>query len=170
MKNVFSIRLLLIIAVILFASQEVRAQAFDGADDHRLSAGYSQIGSLSGVELGYEEGFNDYFSWGMQVTALFTGEKPDEDGKFLDAYDISFRLNFHWSEVFKLPSKFDVYTGISAGLKTVGLGCGARYHFSEHFGVYAAAHYAPFSTFTLGGSRIYYKGKPALSVGLTIGW
>ena len=130
MKNVFSIRLLLIIAVILFASQQVWAQAFDGADDHRLSAGYSQIGSLSGVELGYEEGFNDYFSWGMQ----------------------------------------DVYTGISAGLKTVGLGCGARYHFSEHFGVYAAAHYAPFSTFTLGGSRIYYKGKPALSVGLTIGW
>lgn len=170
MKKVFSIRLLFIIAVALLVSQKMRAQAFDGADDHRVYVGYSHIGKLSGVELGYEEGFNDYLSWGIQANVLFTGDKPDEEGKFLDAYDASFHCNFHWSEVFRLPSRFDVYTGVLVGLKTIGIGCGARYHFSENFGIYAAAHYSPISTFTLSDSRVYYKGEPALSVGLTIGW
>ncbi len=36
------------------------AQAFDGSDDSKIYLGYTNVGGRHGVEIGYEEGINDF--------------------------------------------------------------------------------------------------------------
>ena len=68
-----------------------------------------------------------------------------------------------------LPSVMDIYTGASVGLRTCGLQAGVRYNFSETFGLYAQVRQNLFKTFGENPDHApVYKGKPALSVGLTL--
>ncbi len=161
--------LLIMLAFCFLPSIKMQAQAFDGDADVKIYAGYMNVGGKSGFEIGNEYGLNDFISLGVQVNYVFIKEIPSL-GKphFTDGYDISAHINYHWTEVLKLPSTLDIYSGATVGMEVVGIQNGLRYNFGELLGIYIEAQYNPLGTFKHGSDYPSpYKKKFSLSAGLT---
>ena len=121
------------------------------------------------MELGSDYALSDFISVGGQVTYVNVKKHSSEDYHFLVGYDFSLMGNYHWSEVLKLSSVLDIYTGASVGLRAAGLQAGVRYNFGETIGVYGQVRQNLFKTF--GDDEDYgpvYQGKTAFSLGMTI--
>ena len=172
MRNVDKFHLfqcLLLLGCLLCVPHSVQAQAWDGEGDIKVYAGYANVGGKSGMELGSDYALSDFISVGGQVTYVNVKKHSSEDYHFLVGYDFSLMGNYHWSEVLKLSSVLDIYTGTSVGLRAAGLQAGVRYNFGETIGVYGQVRQNLFKTF--GDDEDYgpvYQGKTALSVGLTV--
>ena len=172
MKNVHKFRLyqwLLLLGCLLCVPHSVQAQAWDGEGDIKVYAGYANVGGRSGIELGSDYAFSDFISIGGQITYVNVKKHDEGHNNFLLGYDLSLTGNYHWAEVLKLPSVLDIYSGVSVGLRTVGLQAGVRYNFSETFGLYGQVRQNLFKMFgdDVEHGRVY-QGKTALSVGLTV--
>ena len=160
---------LFMMACFLCVSQTSHAQAWDGEGDVKVYGGYANVGGKSGVEIGTDYAVTDYISLGGQVTYVHVKDREGEDYGFLSGYDLSFHCDYHWAELMKLPSVLDVYSGASIGLRTGALQVGLRYNFSETFGLYAQVKQNIFKTFGEDSDHpAVYKGKTALSLGMTI--
>ena len=160
---------LLLFGCLLCVPHRVQAQAWDGEGDIKVYAGYANVGGRSGMELGSDYALSDFISVGGQVTYVNVKKHSSEDYHFLVGYDFSLMGNYHWSEVLKLSSVLDIYTGASVGLRAAGLQAGVRYNFGETIGVYGQVRQNLFKTF--GDDEDYgpvYQGKTALSVGMTV--
>ncbi len=173
MKKTINLKMLLFVAVMAFAgAQQVQAQAFDADYDFKIFAGYLNKGGKSGVLLGAEYGRSRFFSFGCFAQALFNVKNDDgEKMEFISCTELNFRCNFHWTDVFHLPSNFDIYTGINTGLRAVGLQGGIRYNFSERFGLYGEVQQPLMRTFVSDDKDFYNKlfsKKFGFSVGFTI--
>ena len=60
------------------------AQAFDGSDDSKIYLGYTNVGGRHGVEIGYEEGINDFLSYGAKFTTLrYKDDEGEKESRFL---------------------------------------------------------------------------------------
>ncbi|MFC2290953.1 MAG: DUF6646 family protein [Prevotella denticola] len=154
---------------LLCVPRSVYAQAWDGDGDIKVYAGYANVGGKSGFEAGSDYAISDFVSLGGQITVIPLKDRDDDDYGALDGYDFSLHGDYHWAEVMKLPSVMDIYTGASVGLRTGGLQAGVRYNFSETFGLYAQVRQNLFKTFGENSDHApVYKGKTALSVGLTL--
>ena len=160
---------LLLFVCLLCVPHSVQAQAWDGEGDIKVYAGYANVGGKSGMELGSDYALSDFISVGGQVTYVNVKKHSSEDYHFLVGYDFSLMGNYHWSEVLKLSSVLDIYTGASVGLRAAGLQAGVRYNFGETIGVYGQVRQNLFKTF--GDDEDYgpvYQGKTALSLGMTV--
>ena len=145
------------------------AQAFDGSDDSKIYLGYTNVGGKHGCELGYDEGINDYLSYGARFTILANKvENNEEESRILDYSDFGFYFNFHWMEILKLPDQLDIYMGPMLSFKTASFQTGVRYNFSELFGLYASAQYNFFETFKPRRDADVFPHKFAFSAGITI--
>ena len=172
MRNINKYRLyqcLLLLGCLLCVPHSVQAQAWDGEGDIKVYAGYANVGGKSGFEIGSDYALSDFISIGGQITYVNVKKHDEGHNNFLLGYDLSLMGNYHWAEVLKLPSVLDIYSGVSVGLRTVGLQAGVRYNFSETFGVYGQVRQNLFKTFgdDVEHGRVY-QGKTALSVGLTV--
>ena len=58
------------------------------------------------------------------------------DAAFGDRFDLKARFNANLGNVINVDENFDVYPGLSLGLHNFGGHLGARYFFSDGFGVY----------------------------------
>lgn len=155
--------LLLLLLLPLNAS----AQAFDGEDDNKVSVGYINAVGCSGVTLGYDRGMNDYLSLGCYLSMVEKGGKHDDSGG-LERCDLYFAGNYHFQELLKLPSPLDIYSGVSVGLRAVGVQGGVRYNFGEVVGIYAEARQNLLNTLKgSGDSANYYYKDFCFSVGFT---
>jgi hypothetical protein len=56
--------------------------------------------------------------------------------KFEDKIDLKVRFNANIGNVIKLDKNFDLYPGLSLGLKNLGGHVGARYFFTDGFGLF----------------------------------
>lgn len=160
---------LLLFGCLLCVPRSAQAQAWDGEGDIKVYAGYANVGGKSGMELGSDYALSDFISVGGQVTYVNVKKHSSEDYHFLVGYDFSLMGNYHWSEVLKLSSVLDIYTGASVGLRAAGLQAGVRYNFGETIGVYGQVRQNLFKTF--GDDEDYgpvYQGKTALSLGMTV--
>ena len=160
---------LLLFVCLLCVPHSVQAQAWDGEGDIKVYAGYANVGGKSGMELGSDYALSDFISVGGQVTYVNVKKHSSEDYHFLVGYDFSLMGNYHWSEVLKLSSVLDIYTGASVGLRAAGLQAGVRYNFGETIGVYGQVRQNLFKTF--GDDEDYgpvYQGKTAFSLGMTV--
>ena len=160
---------LLLFGCLLCVPHSVQAQAWDGEGDIKVYAGYANVGGKSGMELGSDYALSDFISVGGQVTYVNVKKHSSEDYHFLVGYDFSLMGNYHWSEVLKLSSVLDIYTGASVGLRAAGLQAGVRYNFGETIGVYGQVRQNLFKTF--GDDEDYgpvYQGKTAFSLGMTV--
>ena len=172
MRNVDKFHLfqcLLLLGCLLCVPHSVQAQAWDGEGDIKVYAGYANVGGRSGMELGSDYALSDFISVGGQVTYVNVKKHSSEDYHFLVGYDFSLMGNYHWSEVLKLSSVLDIYTGASVGLRAAGLQAGVRYNFGETIGVYGQVRQNLFKTF--GDDEDYgpvYQGKTAFSLGMTV--
>ncbi|WP_400076113.1 DUF6646 family protein [Winogradskyella sp. R77965] len=133
MKNLF-----LIIAIVSVSF--LNAQAFEGKGDQKFQVGVNIQDEATGINLSYDYGLGDNISIGISSSyALGIDELLDAD--FGDRFDLKARFNANLGNVLNIDENFDFYPGLSLSTKNFGGHVGARYFFSEGFGIYSEASF-----------------------------
>ena len=116
----------------------INAQAFKGDGDTKLNIGMTLQNGGTGIVASTDYGLGENFSIGVLTSYLlgvneYLGEKPSADYRF----DAKLRFNANLGSVLNVSPKFDLYPGLNLGLKNFGGHIGARYFFSDGFGVFS---------------------------------
>ncbi|MEN4762132.1 DUF6646 family protein [Chryseobacterium sp. C39-AII1] len=124
--------------MMVFLGTAANAQAWTGKGDQKINLGLSAWGYGTGIAATYDYGLNKLISVGAGANAYFDNYKDnDKDNRVF----IFGRLNFHLQDALDLPSKWDIYPGVDVGIlgRDFGIGAhiGAKYFFTEKFGVFA---------------------------------
>ena len=61
--------------------------------------------------------------------------------KFVDRFDLKARFNANIGNVLNIDDNLDLYPGLNLGLKKFGGHLGARYFFTDSFGVFSEASF-----------------------------
>ncbi len=124
--------------MMVFLGTAANAQAWTGKGDQKINLGLSAWGYGTGIAATYDYGLNKLISVGAGANAYFDNYKDnDKDNRVF----IFGRLNFHLQDALDLPTKWDIYPGVDVGVlgRDFGIGAhiGAKYFFTEKFGVFA---------------------------------
>lgn len=116
----------------------VNAQAFKGKGDFKVQVGAHLPEKATGIHLTADYGVGENMSVGIATSYLmgFSGGVKASDVDFGDKIDVRARFNANIGNVLKIDDKLDIYPGLSLGLHDFGGHLGARYFFSDGFGVY----------------------------------
>ena len=138
-------KLVLIAALIAFSFGH--SQAFIGEGDNKFQVGANIQDNGTGVNISYDYGIGANMSIGISSSYALgiPGElKEDQQfeshtydkASFIDRYDLKARFNANIGNILNIDENFDFYPGLNLGLKNFGAHLGARYFFSEGFGLY----------------------------------
>jgi len=124
--------------LMLFMGAAVSAQAYTGKGDQKVNLGLNAWGYGTGITATYDYGLNQLISIGAGGNAYFDNYRDnDKDNRVF----IFGRVNFHLREALELPEQLDIYPGVDLGVlgRDFGIGAhiGARYFFTDKFGVFA---------------------------------
>ena len=137
----------------LLAVSFVHAQAFKGKGDQKLQIGANFQESATGINLSYDVGLGENISVGVSSSyalgisngldkdVVVYGETVVEKADFTDRFDLKARFNANIGNVLNIDENFDLYPGLNLSLKNFGGHVGARYFFTEGFGVYTEAQF-----------------------------
>ena len=155
----------ILLLVVLFTSL-TNAQVFTGKGDLKLHLGANIQDQGSGVTGSLDYGIGANMSVGFSSIYLLgvrdiAGDKPNVDERF----DLRARFNANIADVFGIEDKFDVYPGLNIGLKNFGAHMGARYYFTDGFGVYSEIQFpiAQYKPHVVGFEK--YNNQFNLSIG-----
>jgi len=128
----------LVLMLMLFMGATVSAQAYTGKGDQKVNLGLNAWGYGTGITATYDYGLNQLISIGAGGNAYFDNYRDnDKDNRVF----IFGRVNFHLREALELPEQLDIYPGVDLGVlgRDFGIGAhiGARYFFTDKFGVFA---------------------------------
>jgi len=147
MKKLFFIIALLSVSLL-------SAQAFKGKGDQKFQVAANLQDEASGLNVSYDYGLGENFSVGVSSTyALGIDSRLDAD--FGDRFDLEARFNANLGNVINVDDNFDVYPGLNLSLKNFGGHVGARYFFSDGFGVFTEANF-PLAKYSNDESQISY--------------
>lgn len=169
-----SFRLVLLFGLFTSSVLSGRAQVYDGDLDSKIFLGYSTVGGSPAVDLKWEDGFGDYVSMGWCFQYLLTNsskvyyDSPKVD-RFIERFEPGISFNGHFFQSLITEANVDIYTGIYISFKSLALQAGAKYNFSERFGIYAHVQQGfSNSAFGEGGDILNRYGKKLIiSGGLT---
>ncbi len=140
----------IITLVALVAVSLVNAQAFKGKEDFKAQVGMFLVKSANGIHVSGDYGIGDNMSVGVSSTYILgSSDGQVKDIDFKDRFDIKARFNANIGNVLKFDDKLDIYPGLNIGTKDFGGHLGARYFFTDGFGVYTEFG-LPFSTYESG--------------------
>ena len=116
-------------------------QAFKGKGDTKFNIGMQFQNEGTGIQFAADFGLGENLSYGFVGSYVLGYEALDGGGApdFKDRFDARFRINANLSSVLKIDEKFDLYPGLSLGLKNFGGHVGARYFFTDGFGMFSEA-------------------------------
>ena len=149
MKKIFTI-------VLLGAFCIANAQAFKGKDDTKLNIGMTIQNGGTGILAAADFGLGENFSIGILGSYLLGGSQI-EDVNSDYRFDAKARFNANLGNVLNISPKFDMYPGLNLGLKNFGGHLGARYFFSEGFGVFSEFS-VPFAKYDKDAASKYNNG------------
>ncbi|MBC7438406.1 MAG: hypothetical protein H7250_00270 [Flavobacterium sp.] len=130
---------IILLAFIAFTTF-TNAQAFKGKGDIKGQVGASFQNGGTGIHISSDFGIGENISLGLQTSFLLsTNQGEINDIKFKDRIDFKARFNANIGNVLKLDKKIDIYPGLDLGLKNFGAHLGARYFFTDGFGIYSEA-------------------------------
>lgn len=139
--------------ILALASTAIFAQAYTGQGDTKFQVGVNLQEEGTGINATYDMGIGENISFGVSTIYLlgvtdFAEESMGvlEEAEFLDRFDVRARFNANLSNVLNIDENFDLYPGLNLGLKNFGGHLGARYFFTEGFGVYTEVQ-IPFATY-----------------------
>lgn len=115
-----------------------QAQAFKGSMDNKFQVGANIQNAATGINVSYDYGLGENISVGIS-SAYALSVDNDLDADFGDRFDLTGRFSAHLGSVIGIDPNFDVYPGLNLSLKNFGGHLGARYFFSEGFGVFTEA-------------------------------
>lgn len=124
----------------LFAANFVGAQAFTGKGDTKLNIGANIQDHATGITATADFGIGANLSYGFSATYLLgVDDIAGYDADFADRADLKARINANIGNVIGISEKFDLYPGLDLGLRNFGGHVGARYFFTDGFGLYTEA-------------------------------
>jgi hypothetical protein len=132
-------RILLLLCTI--ASFIANAQeSYSGKGDVKFQVGANFQNGGNGIISTVDFGLGENMSYGFSASYLLganniLGIKP----KFEDRADFRARFNANLGKVINIDEKIDIYPGLDLGLRNFGGHVGARYFFSQGFGLYTEA-------------------------------
>lgn len=129
-------KLIAIIAILCVSL--ANAQAFKGEGDNKLQVGANLQEAASGINVSFDYGLGPNISVGVYGTYAL-GVKKELDADFGDRIDLKGRFNAHLGSILGVDDNFDLYPGLDLSLKNFGGHVGARYFFSEGFGIFTEA-------------------------------
>ncbi|MBC7525213.1 MAG: hypothetical protein H7239_12340 [Flavobacterium sp.] len=132
MKKVITLLALLTIG---FAN----AQAFKGKGDIKFQVGATFQEFATGVGSTVDFGIGENLSYGFAASYLLNTTTGDGTPKFTDRFDAKVRFNANIGSVLNISKKLDVYPGLDLGLRNFGGHLGARYFFTDGFGIFTEA-------------------------------
>ncbi|MDG1730811.1 MAG: hypothetical protein P8K68_01865 [Algibacter sp.] len=144
---------ILLLTILSFSA--VNAQAYKGKDDNKFQVGANFQENGTGINVSYDYGIGENISIGISSTYLLgvndalTNNPLIDDADFDNRFDIRARFNANLGNVINVDDNFDVYPGLSLGLKNFGGHLGARYFFTEGFGLYTELN-VPFAKYKTG--------------------
>jgi outer membrane protein G len=125
----------ILIAVFLVTSSGF-SQAFKGKGDTKFQVGPSFQDNGTGIAATIDFGVGANISFGFTTSYLLGVSDDFGKPKFDDRIDARARFNANIGNVLNVSDKFDLYPGLSIGLRNFGGHVGARYFFTEGFGIY----------------------------------
>ncbi|QXP80363.1 MULTISPECIES: DUF6646 family protein [Winogradskyella] len=134
MKNI-------LLAVALLAFSFGNAQAFEGKGDQKFQVGANFQDYATGVNVSFDHGLGENISVGVSSSYALGGATGIKDLDFGDRFDLKARFNANLGNVINIDENFDLYPGLNLSLKNFGGHVGARYFFTEGFGVYTEANF-----------------------------
>jgi len=158
-------KIVLIAALIAFSFGN--SQAFEGKGDQKFQVGANIQDEATGINVSFDYGLGDNISIGISSAyALGIDERLDAD--FGDRFDLKARFNANLGSVLNIDENFDFYPGLSLSLKNFGGHTGARYFFSEGFGIFAEATF-PLAKYSNDETDIgyYIHNQFAINIGAT---
>lgn len=132
--------LLIIISILSF--QFTFAQAYHGQGDLKFQIGANFQNNGTGIMGSLDYGLGENISVGIASAYLLGIDRITVDGKevpfaeFKDRFDLKARFNANLGNVINIDDNFDVYPGLYVSLKNFGGHLGARYFFSQGFGLF----------------------------------
>lgn len=160
MKKLFFIIAVLSISVL-------NAQVFKGKGDQKFQVAANFQDEATGLNLSYDYGLGENISVGVSSTyALGIDSRLDAD--FGDRFDIEARFNANLGNVINVDDNLDVYPGLNLSLKNFGGHIGARYFFTDGFGVFTEANF-PLAKYSDDKSKVsyYIHNQFTLNIGAT---
>lgn len=121
--------------VAVLSASLANAQAFTGANDNKFQVGANLQDNASSIVVSYDFGLGENISIGF-ASAYALGVDDALDAGFGDRFDIKGRFNANIGNVLNIDENFDLYPGLNVSLKNFGGHLGARYFFTEGFGVF----------------------------------
>lgn len=138
----------LIFILAILSVSLIDAQAYIGKNDNKFQVGLNAQDNGTGINISYDYGIGDNISFGLSSTYLL-GVEELINADFGDRIDIRARFNANLGNVINVSDNFDVYPGLSLGLKNFGGHLGARYFFTEGFGIFTELN-VPFAKYNSG--------------------
>ena len=135
----------------------VNAQAFKGKGDTKLNIGMTVQNGGTGVLAAADFGLGENFSIGILGSYLLGGNQIDQVSSDY-RFDAKARFNANLGSVLNISPKFDLYPGLNIGLKNFGGHVGARYFFTEGFGVFTEFS-VPFAKYDSDAVSKYNNGS-----------
>ncbi|GAA4966466.1 DUF6646 family protein [Algibacter aquimarinus] len=133
----------IILLLSIFSISLVNSQAFIGKNDNKFQVGANFQDNGTGLNISYDFGIGENISIGLSSTyllgvddALKNNMIDDLNATFDNRFDVRARFNANLGNVISSDENFDVYPGLSLGLKNFGGHLGARYFFTSGFGIY----------------------------------
>ncbi|MGB6150950.1 MAG: DUF6646 family protein [Pricia sp.] len=111
------------------------AQGYSGKGDQKFQVGANLQDNGTGITASYDYGLGENISVGA-VSSYSLGIGSEVDKGARERFDAKARFSAHLGPVMGVSDRFDLYPGLDLGLKNFGFHTGARYFFSEGFGVY----------------------------------
>ncbi len=145
-------KILCLIALVSVAF--VNAQVYEGKGDQKFQVGVNIQDEATGIHVTYDYGLGDNISVGL-ASSYALGIDSRLDADFGDRFDLEARFNANLGKVVNIDDNFDVYPGLNLSLKNFGGHVGARYFFSDGFGVYTEANF-PLAKYSNDKSEISY--------------
>ena len=142
-----------ILLVVILSVSLINAQAFIGSGDNKFQVGANFQDNGSGLNISYDFGIGENISVGFSSTyllgvddALKNNVVDDLNAKFDNRFDVRARFNANLGNVVNIDENFDIYPGLSLGLKNFGGHLGMRYFFTDGFGIYTELN-TPFAKY-----------------------
>lgn len=114
----------------------VNAQAFTGANDNKFQVGTNLQDNATSIQISYDFGLGENISIGFSSAYALGINNDVINTSFGDRFDIKGRFNANIGNVLNIDENFDLYPGLNVSLKNFGGHLGARYFFTEGFGVF----------------------------------
>lgn len=158
----------LLIAALLIGVY-AQAQVFTGAGDSKFQVGADFQSNSTGVQATYDYGLGQNISIGLTAAYALGVEGIEPDGStpnFDKRAMLRARFNANLGSVLNIDPNLDIYPGLGLSTKNFGGHLGARYFFSDGFGLYTemAVPFAKYDTGVLTPGQDLYN-QFVLSIG-----